>query len=470
MRVPLIIIAIILSLGARAQDEESAMSLEACIEYALQNNAEMKNAALDEKSAVMQVKETRGIGLPQISGSAVVQKSPTLQRFFAEYTPGSSIGLTDGQATGLGVSPGDIYASENFFQLQSVGDASLGVNQIIFNGSYLVALQASKTYKELSIKQKEETRVGIIAHVSKAYYDVLINRERLNLFSANLSRLDTLFRNTQELYENGFAEEIEVDRLKVSINNLKSDLDNIVNLNTISLTLLKFQMGYPLEQSLELSGTFDDVLGATVAQSDAAVDYENRPEYQSLLVKRKLQELNIKNKYSEILPTLTGFANVGYSTQSRSFGGLFSTQSNFEGIDEVGPDKWYQYSSIGLSLNWNLFTGLQRQYQIQQEKVSLEQLNNGISRYESVIDLEVQTSRLTLQNAIQKIDVQRENMELADKVFRVTQIKYEEGIGSNLEVVEADTSLKEAQTNYYNALYDAIIAKIELQKALGTLN
>lgn len=470
MRVSLIIIATVLSLGLSAQDGSSAMSLEACIEYALANNAEMKNAALDEKSAVMQVKETRGIGFPQISGSAVVQKSPTLQRFFAEYTPGSPIGLTDDQATDLGVVEGDVYAAENFFQLQSVGDASLGVSQIIFNGSYIVALQASRTFKELSIKQKEETRVMIIENVSKAYYDVLINRERLNLFSANLTRLDTLYRNTRELYNNGFAEEIDVDRLKVSLNNLKSDLDNIVNLNTISMTLLKFQMGYPLEQSLELSGTFDDVLSATFAQVDEQVDYNDRPDYQTLLTNRKLQELNIKNKYAEALPTLTGFANLGVSTQSRSFGGLFSTQSNFDGIDGVGPDSWYRYSSIGLSFNWNIFTGLQRRFQAQREKVSLEQLNNGITRYENVIDMEVQTSRLTLQNAVQKIEVQRENMTLADKVFKVTQIKYEEGVGSNLEVVEADTSLKEAQTNYYNALYDAIIAKIELQKALGTLN
>ncbi|MDW3192564.1 MAG: TolC family protein [Cytophagales bacterium] len=470
MRVSLFITAILLSVGLRAQQGSSAMSLEACIEYALANNAEMKNAALDEKSAVMQVKETRGIGLPQISGSAVVQKSPTLQRFYAQYTPGSPIGLTDEQATELGVVEGDVYAAENFFQLQSVGDASLGVNQIIFSGSYIVALQASNTFKELSVRQKDETRVNIIENVSKAYYDVLINQERLNLFTANLTRLDTLYRNTRELYNNGFAEEIDVDRLKVSLNNLKSDRDNIINLNTISMTLLKFQMGYPLEQSLELSGTFDDVLGATIARNDAQVKYEDRPGYQTLLVNRKLQELNIRNKYAEALPTLSGFANLGVSTQSQSFGGLFSTQSNFDGIDQVGPDSWYRYSSIGLSLNWNIFTGLQRRFQIQREKVSLEQLDNGINQYQSLIDLEVQTSRLALQNAVQKIEVQRENMELADKVFRVTQIKYQEGIGSNLEVVEADTALKEAQTNYYNALYDAIIARIDLQKALGTLN
>lgn len=470
MRVSLFITAILLSFGLRAQQGSSAMSLEACIEYALANNAEMKNAALDEKSAVMQVKETRGIGLPQISGSAVVQKAPTLQRFFGEYDPATTFAVTPDQASQIGLNTGDIFAAENFFQLQSVGDASLGVNQIIFNGSYIVALKASRTFKELSIKQKEETRVALIEKVSKAYYDVLINRERLNLFTANLTRLDTLYRNTRELYKNGFAEEIDVDRLKVSLNNLKSDRDNIVNLNTISMTLLKFQMGYPLEQSLELSGTFDDVIGATIARNDGQVKYDERPEYQTLLVNRKLQELNIKNKYAEALPTLSGFANLGVSTQSQSFGGLFSTQSDFEGVDQLGPDSWYRYSAIGLSLNWNIFTGLQRRFQIQREKVSLEQLDNGISQYQSLIDLEVQNSRLALQNAVQKIEVQRENMELADKVFRVTQIKYQEGIGSNLEVVEADTALKEAQTNYYNALYDAIIARIDLQKALGTLN
>lgn len=470
MRVPLIVVATIFSLGTMAQDGSNSMSLQQCIDYALENNADMKNAVLDEEAALMEVKETAGIGFPQISGSAVVQKSPTLQRFFAEYTPGSPIGLTEDQANELGVADGDVYAAENFFQLKSVGDASLNVNQMIFNGSYIVALQASRTFKELSVKQKDQTRVDVVENVSKAYYNVLINRERLNLFAANLSRLDTLYRNTRELYRNGFAEEIDVDRLKVSLNNLQSDLDNVENLNTISMTLLKFQMGYPLNDELNLSGTFDDVISATIATSNPIVNYNDRPDYQVLQTNRKLQELNIKNKYAEGLPTLNGFYNLGYSTQSQSFGGLFSTQTGFSEQQGVGPDKWYRYSSIGLSLNWNIFTGFQRKYQIQQEKVSLEKLNNGITSYESLINVEVQNSQLTLENATKKLEVQRENMALAEKVFRVTQIKYEEGVGSNLEVVEADTSLKEAQTNYYSALYDAIIAKIELQKALGTLN
>lgn len=472
MRVPLIVVATWLSFGSIAQEGSTSMSLQQCIDYALENNVDMKNAVLDEKSALMEVKETAGIGFPQISGSAVVQKSPTLQRFFAQYNEGAEtgFGLTDDQARELGASNGDVYAAENFFQLQSVGDASVSVNQLIFNGSYIVALQASKTFKELSVKEQDQTRVDVIESVSKAYYNVLINRERLDLFAANLSRLDTLYRNTQELFNNGFAEEIDVDRLKVSLNNLQSDYDNIRNLNTISMTLLKFQMGYPFNDALELSGTFDDVISATITTGNSQVNYDDRPDYQVLQTNRRLQELNIRNKYAEGLPTLSGFYTLGASTQSQSFGGLFSTQSNFSEQQGVGPDKWYGYSSIGLSLNWNLFTGLQRRYQIQQEKISLEKLNNGIANYETLINVEVQNTQLALQNAIQKVQVQRENMELANKVFRVTQIKYEEGVGSNLEVVEADTSLKEAQTNYYNALYDAIIAKIDLQKALGTLN
>ena len=445
----------------------TTFTVQQCIDYALENATGVQNALLDEQSAQAKVRETIGIGLPQVSGSLSAQHSPELQRFYGRYSPAASIGPTAEQAVQAGINPGDVFAAQNFFQLQSAGDANLTINQLIFNGSYIVGIQASNAYKELAVKQANKAKGDIAADVAKSYFNVLINRDRLALFTTNLARLDTLYRNTLAMNENGFVEKIEVDRLKVSLNNLRSEQQNIKNLNVLAMRLLKFQMSYPLDQPLDLAGQIEDVLGAVIEPIEDDLTYSNRPDYQILMANQKLQELNLKNKYAEALPAIGAFASLGYSTQSPTFGGIFTTESDFSEVGGVGPDKWYGYSTVGLRLSWNLFTGLQRNYQIQQQKIELEKIDNNVDQFESMIQMEVVDASLTLSNALERLDVQRENKELAARIYNISQIKYEEGVGSNLEVVDADNGLKEAQTNYYNALFAAIIAKIDLNMALG---
>ena len=170
------------------------------------------------------------------------------------------------------------------------------------------------------------------------------------------------------------------------------------------------------------------------------------------------------------MPSLVGFVNLGYSTQSPNISGLFKTESNVPTTEEFGPDKWYSYSSFGITLNVPLFSGLQRNYQLQQAKLSLLKIQNSYSSLKQSIDLSIQQNTVTYQNSIETLKSQRENMELAEKVARVTKIKYEQGVGSNIEVTDAESSLREAQVNYYNALYDAIIAKVDLDKAYAKID
>ncbi len=320
----------------QSKSATNVFTVQQCVDYALENATGAKNALLDEQSANAKVKETIGIGLPQISGSVTAQHSPELQRFYGRYSPGASIGPTADQAAQAGINPGDVFAAQNFFQLQSAGDANLSINQLIFNGSYIVGVQASQAYKELAVKQANKTKGDIASDVAKSYFNVLINKDRLDLFTANLARLDTLYRNTVAMNENGFAEAIEVDRLKVSLNNLRSEKQNIENLNVLSMRLLKFQMNYPLDQPLELAGKIEDVLNVVIEPIEDELAYGNRPDYQVLMANQKLQELNLKNKYAEALPTIGAFANLGYSTQSPTFGGIFSTQSDFPEAEGAG--------------------------------------------------------------------------------------------------------------------------------------
>lgn len=446
---------------------QQQFSLQQCIDYALENSIDVKNAVLDQRIAQARVNETIGIGLPQVSGDVSIIHNQKLPRFFTSYNPnGGFIDLSGVQ----GISEGDVVSLQNFFQLKSSGNAALSINQLIFNGSYLVGLQAANTFKELSEKSASQTREQVTTNITKAYYGVLVNSESMKLFDVNIARVDSLFFTTKKLQENGFAERIDVDRVEVTLNNLKTERDKFEKLQQLTKELLKFQMNYPLDQEIVLTDELTEEMAAANLDGYLADwNYKNRPDYQVLETNRKLQNLNIKNNYAAALPTLAAFGNLGYSTQSPGVGGLFKTNTAIADDGFVGPDKWYSFSSFGLSLNIPIFSGLQRVHKIQQEKLTLQKIENGFKALERGIDIEIKTATINYENSQASLRSQRRNMELADNVARVTKIKYEQGVGSNLEVVDAEASLREAQINYYNALYDALIAKTDLDKAFGKL-
>jgi outer membrane protein len=464
---------------ADAQNENAAkagggepFTLEQCIVYALENNISLKNTTLDQEIAKAKVKETRGIGLPQVDASVTVLHNQKLQRMF-----GPNVDTTiDANAFGFfknipGAKHGDIVAAQNFFQQPSAGDAKLNISQIIFNSSYLVGLQAAAAYRDLAIKNADQTREQVVQNVSKAYYGALINNDRIGLFESNIARVDSLLKTTNALFENGFAESIDVDRIKVTLNNLKAELNKFRRLQDLSLQLLKFQMNYPLTQPLRLAGNISEINVDTelLNEYSANWEYDARTDYRLLLANRKLQELNLKNKFAEGLPSLVAFANLGYSTQSQNVSGIFKTNTKISDNGMIGPDKWYPYSSFGVTLNVPLFSGLQRTYRVQQAKIELQKTENNFNALKAGIDLEIEQVAATYLNAAETAESQKENAKLAENIAKVTRIKFEQGVGSNLEVVEAESALREAQVNYYNALYDAIVAKIDLDKAYGKL-
>lgn len=460
-------------LAAAQNTGGSSLTLEQCIDYALENSINIKNAVLDEEIADARVKETRGIGLPQIDASVGLLHNQKLPRFFMQYftpEPGEESFI---DLSGVpGIQDGDVVAMQNFFQLRSSGNASVSINQILFNGSYLVGLKAANAYRELSIRSTRQSKEQTIQQVTKAFYAVLINKDRMNLFDNNIARVDSLLQTTKALNENGFAEGIDVDRIRVTLNNLMAERDKFYNLQELAVHLLKFQMNYPMDQSLDVSG---DIASLEVDKDllknyEVDFDYKGRSDYKLLEANRNLQELDIRNKFSAALPSLAAFANLGYSTQSPNIGGLFKT--NTTGVPDaegIGPDKWYSFSSFGLSLNIPIFSGLQRSYRLQQAKINMMKIENNFSSLKSAIDLEVRQAAISYLNAIKSMESQRENRALAENIARITKIKYEEGVGSNLEVIEAEAALKEAQINYYTALYDALIAKVDLDKAYGKL-
>lgn len=453
-----------------------SFTLDQCIQYALENSTDIKNGLLDQKIAEAKVKETRGIGLPQISGAASAQHYMNLPRMFmtkqSVYNfsqPKDDAGNPIEYKDWLPTLPGNtVFAIQNLFQLKNSGSASFTLNQILFNGSYLVGLQAANAYKSLSIKTLNQTKETTIQQVTKAFYGVLINKDRIQLFDNNIARVESLLKTTSAMNTNGFAESIDVDRIRVTLNNLKSERNKFENLQELGIQLLKFQMNYPLESDITVEGDIASlkVDEGVLNEYSSQWEYEKRADYQLLLANQKLQELNLKNKYAGSLPTLSAFGNYGWMTQSSDISGLFKTENTMPGM----ADKWYSVSYVGLSLNVPLFTGLQQTYRIQQAKLELLKTQNTISRAKQGIDLEIKQTALIYLNAVTTLKSQDENKKLAENVARVTKIKYEQGVGSNIEVIDAESSLREAQINYYSALYDALVAKVDLDKAYGKLN
>jgi outer membrane protein len=224
-------------------------------------------------------------------------------------------------------------------------------------------------------------------------------------------------------------------------------------------------MAQPIEIVGEISSIKVDA--SVLNEYSADWDYSQRTDYRLLEANRNLQALNLKNKYAEGLPSLVAIANLGYSTQSPNVSGIFKTNTNINDNGVIGPDKWYSYTNFGLSLNIPLFSGLQRNYRVQQAKLELQKTDNNFLNLKAGIDFEIKREASVYLNAVESVESQLQNRQLAENIARTTRIKFEQGVGSNLEVVEAESALREAQINYYNSLYDAVVAKIDLDKAYG---
>ena len=340
------------------------------------------------------------------------------------------------------------------------GDVALSVSQLIFDGAYFVGLKAAKTYKELALKDKTRTEIDAIEQVTKAYYGVLVSEIRLELVEKNYQRLDTLLYETRVMYENGFAEKISVSRIEVEYNNIEVLLNNSKQLNDISYILLKFQMGMPVAHDLKLTGSISDIQPEELEILEQLATYSDRIEYSRLSTNYEVNRLNMKATQTRYMPRLSAFYNIGINAGVQQSSDLWKFTDN---------TKWFNNEVLGLRLEVPIFDGLLKSYQIQRQRLVLSQMDQQKLMLENSIDTEVEQSKITLANNLKVLKSQEKNMTLAEYVYNTAKIKYQEGVGSSLEVIDADNAYKEAQTNYFNSLYDALIAKVDLEKALGLL-
>ncbi|QHV95457.1 TolC family protein [Spirosoma endbachense] len=431
-----------------AQDRQN-FSLNEAIRFAVEHNINVKNSVLDAQSAEGRIRELRGVALPQVSASGQVMDNLIIQRVFLPAV------FFDPKA-----SP-DAPAVPVQFGVNYSGSLTGNLSQLLFDASYRLGLRAADTYRQLAQKNIMASKVTVAEQVAKAYYSVLVNEQQLKLLDLNISRVDTLYQNTLGLNKQGFAEKIDVSRLEVQVNNLKAERQNVQNLIELSYYLLKFQMGLGINDNIALTEDIkdidlDEVERTTVQPVTEQFDYNQRIEFATLQSQIELADLDVQSVAKRYYPTLSAFANYGYNTGRNQFSHLFT-------------DAWFNSSAVGINLSIPIFDGFQKRYQAQQKRFTLQKTQNSSILLKNSIDLQIRQASVTIKNSLQTLRTQKRNVELAKEVARVTKIKYQEGVGSNIEVLDAENSYRQAQNNYFVSLYNFLQTKVDADKASGKL-
>lgn len=452
----------------QTQQSEYSFSLQQAVDYAKQNNGTLKNARLDEELNKRKVQEFTGLGYPQISAKGSGQyffDVPT--QYIPDFISPSVYGVLyqEGLIDSMPISGGGTFPVQ--FGTKYNLSGSIDASQLIFDGQFFVGLQAQRAVLALTQKNTQRTEIQTVSDVSKAYYNVLIMNERLGLLNTNVETLSKLKSDTKALYDNGFVEKLDVDRITVTYNNLVIERDKVQKLLELTSMALKMQMGMDVNTKLNLTDSIRDDNFETLLNS--SFDPQNRTEYQLLLAQKSLYNLQRKQNVMAYLPGLYAFGSYGYSAQSDSLNFFDKPQTIMVNGEATKLKRWYPTALVGLNLQVPIFDGFQKTRRIQQAKINMLKTQNDMDNLKNAINLEANSARITLTNTTMTLQAQKDNMELAQSVYNTSKIKYNEGVGSSLELTTAQQELKTAQTNYLGALYDAYIARIDYLKATGQL-
>lgn len=416
-------------------------SLAQALEYGKLHNVQVQNALIDIKIQEQVNRDITSIALPQINGNGALTDYLNIP---TTLLPGEIVGQPSG--TFVPVKFGTKWTS----------NAGVSLSQLVFDGQVFIALKARNGTIQLAKKVEEITEENIRANVYKIYYQLVLSKTQMQLLDANLERLQKLLHDFQIMYDNGFIEKLDIDKVTVQIANLQSEKIAVNNMIRNGFTGLKTLIGFPVKDSLLLTDSLsDDQVKENVLEINQ-FNYSERRDYQVMELTNKLNALNVRRYKLSQLPTLSLIGNYSKQAQRNQF-------------DFFGKGSWFTTSFIGLQLNVPIFHGFSLSSKTQKARLELRQSQNIQENLKNSIDGEIQNARNNFATTVTSMDFQKKNMVLAEKVYDQTKKKYEIGTGSTTEINTAQVDLKAAQTNYINALYDAIIAKVDFLKATGKL-
>jgi outer membrane protein TolC len=420
---------------------KNEFSIAQCIEYANKNNVQVKTALLAIKSQEAINKEVTASAFPTLN---------------------ATIGSMDYLKLPVSLLPGEIFGQPAGsyipvkFGTKYNANASLQLQQLLFDGQVFVALQARRTTIAMQQKTAEVTEEMIKTNIHKIYYQLVVSKTQIGILDANIDRLNKLEHDSKELYKNGFVEKLDLDKIAVQIANLQTEKMKATNGIELGYIGLKTLIGMPVSDTLVLSDQISEDQIKTDIVNNQDYKYTDRKEFQAVSLGKQLNEYNIKRYQLSYLPTVTMSGAYTKNAQRNQF-------TFFKGGD------WFTTSFIGVNISAPIFDGFARKARITKAKIDLQQTENQLQYLKLTIDAEVTQAKMNFAAAINTLNYQKKNMQLAESVYTQTKKKYEIGTGSNMEITAAQTDLVTAQTNYIGALYSAIIARVDYLKATGKL-
>jgi len=415
--------------------------LDDCVTYAQKNNVQVKNALLAIDAQVQTNREIGAAAYPTINTSTSV----------LDYTQ-IPVSLLPAQIFG--------GAAGTFIPVQfgTKFNANYGANfsQLLFDGQVFIALQARSTSLEMQRKNAALTEENIKANIYKIYYQLSASKTQLNILDANIERLNKLAHDAEIMYKNGFAEKLDVDKVNVQLNNLQTEKLKANNAVAIGYMGLKMLMGMPVKDSLVLTETINekDLTGDVLIENQ--FQYSLRKDFQYLTTLKKLSEYNVKRYQLSNLPTV-------------SLSGAYTKNAQRQEFDFFKGGNWFTTSFFNLNVSLPIFNGGGTMAKIRRTRIELEQVTNQMTAMKNNIDNEITQAKLNYISSVATVQFQKKNMQLAETVYAQTKKKFETGTGSNTEISSSQADLVSAQNNYMNALYSALIAKVDFLKATGKL-
>ena len=434
-----------------------------CIAFAKKNSPQVRSALLNIDIQKQVNRQITAAALPSLNGSGTTTYNPRIAvQSFPNFIGAATYGVLtqEGVRSGNGnpiVSPSDFGYINAAFGTKWLATGGVSLQQVLFDGQVFTGLKARSTVIDLQRKAADLTEEIIDANIYKIYYQLAASKTQIALLDSNIARLEKLLHDTKIIYQNGFAEQVDVNKTTVQLTNLQTEKVNVVNQIEGGYLGLKFLIGMPIRDSLVVMEEVNDEKIKNAALTDSSYRYEDRKEYQLLQLTKKLRDFNVQRYKLSAIPTLSFSGNYFYSSFSNQF--VFLKRST----------KWFPSSALSLNLNVPIFNGFRRQSQLQQAKLERRQTEISIDSSELAIDQQVAQAKLNYATAITSLNYQKSNIDLATLVYDQTKKKYEIGTGSQTEINAAQGDLQMAQTNYINAIYNAINARVDYLRAVGRL-
>ncbi|PJB12752.1 MAG: transporter [Flavobacteriales bacterium CG_4_9_14_3_um_filter_40_17] len=416
--------------------EKKGFSLEEAITYAIENNYAAMGASMDVKAAIQKKWETTATGLPQISGSV-------------DYRNNLKQQVTLFDVNGDGIDEPFTFGTKQTMTVFGT------VDQIIFDGSYLVGLQSAITFLNISKQTKEKTDLDVRENVIQAYGNALLTDENIKILENNKNSAEQTLNETQAMFEQGLAEEESVEQLQITLSTLENSLNRTRRLQDIAYKMLNLTLGLDIETLIELTDNLDaltiqDMMYDTEGKT---FDLENNIDFKIAKTNTRSQELLLKLEKSRALPTLNASLNGGTTANSDSF--TFLSSGNGQ--------RWFASSLFNLSLKVPLFSSLERSAKTKQARIALMQAQTQQKETEQRIRLNYETAKTDFQFSVETFQTSKKNLNLAERIEHKNQIKFKEGIASSFELTEAQRQLYTAQQNYLQAMIDVINKKAALE-------